>query len=68
VADRYFPDAESITLWIENPSLVPFLEHLPAAESGPFRDLVVDAMLRATRQPDGTYFETFRRINLLAGR
>ena len=68
VADRSFPDAQAMTLWIENPSLVPFLEHLPAQDRRAFRDLVVDAMIRATRRPGGTCFETFRRINVLAVR
>ncbi len=65
-ADRFFPDAETMTRWIDQPSLVPFLPHLPSESQGEFRDLVVDRMIRLTEQPDGRCFETFRRINLLA--
>jgi trans-aconitate 2-methyltransferase len=65
-ADRYFPDAESITKWIDQPSLVPFKASLQPPGRTFFRDLVVQRMLEATRQPDGTYFEFFQRINVLA--
>ena len=63
-ADRCFPDAEAMIRWIDQPSLVPFLVHVPAKES--FRDFVVDTMIRRTRQDDGRFFETFRRINVSA--
>jgi trans-aconitate methyltransferase len=66
-ADRYFPDAAAITGWIDQPSLVPFLECIDGPDKQGFRDLVVKEMLAATCQPDGRYFETFRRINI-AGR
>jgi len=65
-ADRYFPDADSITKWIDQPSLVPFVAILQPPSRGFFRDLVVHKMLEATKQADGTYFEKFRRINVSA--
>ncbi len=65
-ADRFFPDAQAITQWIDQPSLVPFLPSVASEDRQDFRDAVVEKMLAVTRQPDGTYFETFRRINVLA--
>jgi trans-aconitate 2-methyltransferase len=65
-ADRHFPDAESITKWIDQPGLVPFKAKVQPPARGFFRDLVVERMLEATKQPDGTYFEYFRRVNVLA--
>jgi trans-aconitate methyltransferase len=65
-ADRYFPDADSMIKWINQPSLVPFLEVIPADKKQVFRDYVVGKMITATRQEDGRCFETFRRINVWA--
>lgn len=65
-ADRYFPDADSITKWIDQPSLVPFKAILQPPSRGFFRDLMVQKMLEATKQADGTYFEIFRRTNVSA--
>jgi len=65
-ADRLFPTAEAITAWIDQPSLVPFLQHLPARLRSSFRDPVVADVLRETRRPAGGHFETFRRLNVLA--
>lgn len=67
-ADRYFPDVDSITKWIDQPSLVPFKAILQPPGRGVFRDWVVQRMLESTRQADGSYFETFRRINVFARR
>lgn len=65
-ADRHFPDADTMTRWIDQPSIVPFLPYLPESERLAFRDLVVQRMIEETREPDGRCFETFRRINLSA--
>lgn len=65
-ADCLFPDAETMTRWIDQPSLVPFLAHLGQAARQPFRDRVVGQMIRETRREDGRCFETFRRINVFA--
>jgi trans-aconitate 2-methyltransferase len=67
-ANRHFPDKEAMIRWIDQPSIVPFLPRLPESERGLFRDYVVQRMVERTLQPDGTCFETFRRINLSAER
>ncbi len=64
-ADRYFTREELIR-WIDQPSIVPFLTVIPDKKKGFFRDEVVQTMMEKTRQPDGTCFETFRRINVYA--
>jgi trans-aconitate 2-methyltransferase len=66
VADRCFPDSQSITLWIDQPSIVPLLECIDKSDKQAFRDFVVEKMLEDTRQIDERYFETFRRVNLSA--
>jgi trans-aconitate methyltransferase len=65
-ADRHFPDAESMTRWIDQPCIVPFLAALPEDLKRPFRDEVVAEMIAATQEEDGRCFETFRRLNVLA--
>lgn len=65
-ADRYFPDAEAMIRWIDQPSLVPFLALLPDPAKASFRDFVVSRMIDRTQQGDGRCFETFRRINVSA--
>jgi trans-aconitate 2-methyltransferase len=65
-ADRTFPDSESITAWIDQPGLVPFLSALREPAKTAFRDYVVRTLLAETRREDGTYFETFRRIHVRA--
>jgi trans-aconitate 2-methyltransferase len=65
-ADRYFPDAEAMIKWIDQPSLVPFLAPLPDRDKAAFREYVIERMMEETRQDDGRCFETFRRINVSA--
>ena len=65
-ADRSFPDAEAMTKWIDQPSIVPFLKCVDDIDKKEFRNTVVKQMIKQTSQPYSTYFETFRRINLLA--
>jgi len=65
-ADRFFPDANAMIRWIDQPSLVPFLAHLREDKRPAFRDRVIEQMMRETRQSDGRCFETFRRINVFA--
>lgn len=67
-ADRYFPDADAMIRWIDQPSLVPFLKHMDDPDRKPFRDYVVRGMIEETKQQDGRCFETFRRINVSASR
>jgi trans-aconitate 2-methyltransferase len=63
-ADYYFPDADSFTRWLDQPSLVPFKAVLQPPDRGFFRDWVVQQNLDVCRQPDGTYFMPFRRLNV----
>src|SRR5262249_7667768 len=65
-ADREFPDADAITAWIDQPSLVPFLRQLHGIKRQQFRDEAVERILQVTRLPHGAHFETFRRVNVLA--
>jgi trans-aconitate 2-methyltransferase len=65
-ADRYFPDIGSMVKWVDQPSLVPFLEYVPQSDKQGFRNYVVEKMIETTLQKDGRCFETFRRINVLA--
>jgi trans-aconitate methyltransferase len=58
-ADRFFPNAEAMIAWRDQPSLVPFLAVLPEPERTAFRDLVVSEMIRETQQAEGRCFETF---------
>jgi len=66
VADQRFTLDELVN-WIEQPSIVPLMEHLrePTMKQR-FRDKVVARMVEETRQPDGSFFEAFRRINVVA--
>jgi trans-aconitate 2-methyltransferase len=64
--DKHFESAEAMIRWIDQPSLVPFLGHVAENDRQRFRDVVVGQMIEETIQDDGTYFETFRRINVLA--
>lgn len=65
-ADRHFPNTEAIIRWVDQPSIVPFLTRVPDQHRSQFRDTVVERVVRETLQPDGTCFETFRRINVFA--
>ena len=65
-ADRYFPNVHAMVKWIDQPSLVPFIKHISRMKEQAFRDRVVEQMIKLTKQPDGRFFETFRRINVKA--
>lgn len=65
-ADRFFPDADAMVAWLDQPSLVPFLAHIPNGLGESFREFVVEKMIEVTQQPDGRCFETFRRVNVSA--
>lgn len=64
-ADRHFTKEELVG-WIEQPSIVPLLEQVATKDKGAFRQRIIELMLTRTIEPSGTYFETFRRINLNA--
>jgi len=61
-----FPGAEALVGWLDNPSLIPYIQGLPSGLRRPFRDLVVADMLARTAQPDGGYLEPFSRMNVWA--
>ncbi|HEY3421397.1 MAG TPA: methyltransferase domain-containing protein [Methanomassiliicoccales archaeon] len=65
VVDRRFTAAE-MTGWIDQPSIVPLLEQIASDDKEAFRNDTVARMLERTEKDEGTYLETFRRINLLA--
>jgi len=65
-ADRFFTDAEAMTRWIDQPSIVPFLACVAEGQKKGLRDYVVRRMVEETKQSDGRCFETFRRINVSA--
>ena len=65
-ADRFFQGEEAMIRWIDQPSLVPFVVHVPDPVKNSFRNFVVNRMIEKTKQSDGTCFETFRRINISA--
>ena len=66
--DRYFSDDQSMIGWIEESGIVPFLAVLPEDLKMRFRDTAVGRVIERTKQRDRTYFETFRRINVYAGK
>ncbi len=65
-ADRFFSSCDEMIRWIDQPSIVPFLNYIPNANRESFRNEVVNIMIEKTKQPDGRCFETFRRINVKA--
>jgi len=65
-ADRFFPSVAAMVAWVDQPSLVPFMERLPEDPARAFREFVVARMIEETKQADGRCFETFRRINVSA--
>lgn len=64
--DRFFPTSDDMIKWIDQPCIVPFMECIPAALKSTFRQEVIAEMLKKTQQPDGTCFETFRRLQVYA--
>lgn len=65
-ADHWFPNAESMIQWINQPSLVPLLAHIAEGDKAAFREFVIARMVERTQAADGRCFETFRRIHLRA--
>ena len=52
-ADRFFPDEKAMIRWVDQPSLVPFLVHVPDHAKESFRVFVVNRMIEETKQEDG---------------
>lgn len=64
--DRHFQTSDEIINWIDQPCIVPFIICIPDPLKNAFRKEVIEEMLEKTKQPDGTYFETFRRLQVYA--
>ncbi|MHC4207811.1 MAG: methyltransferase domain-containing protein, partial [Planctomycetota bacterium] len=64
--DKHFESSEAMIKWIDQPGLVPFLGYVDEKDRQRFRDAVVERMIKETLDSNGTHFETFRRINVLA--
>ena len=64
--DRYFSNTSEIIKWIDQPCIVPFIKYIPQELKNRFRQEVIEEMLKRTQQPNGTYFETFRRMKVYA--
>lgn len=64
--DRYFSNADEMIKWIEQPSIIPFIKCVPDRLKNTFRKEIIEEMLAKTQQPDGTCFETFRRLQVFA--
>lgn len=64
--DRYFSNADEMIGWLDQPTLVPFIECVPDELKKIFREETAEAMVKKTKQPDGRCFETFRRIQVYA--
>ena len=64
-ADRHFTSGDELIKWIDQPCIVPFLDYINEQKTKvKFRDTVITDMLAKTLCGDGTYFETFRRLNV----
>lgn len=59
-------DPRSMIKWIDQPSLVPFLQSVADDAKEQFRSWVIAHMIAETQQDDGSCFETFRRVNMFA--
>lgn len=66
--DRFLSNVDEMIKWIDQPSIVPFISIIPEEMKMEFRDDVIKSMSAKTLQPDGTCFETFRRIQIKARR
>ena len=64
--DRFFKNSEEMKRWIEQSSIIPFLEKVNAKLKNDFKKDVFDKMIKLKRMKDGKCFETFRRINVYA--
>lgn len=61
-----FADRDALIAWIDQPSIVPFLAYLPPELRQSFRENVINRTTAATLQPDGTYLESFWRLQVEA--
>lgn len=64
--DRFFSGPGELIQWIDQPSIVPFIKYIPQELREAFRQEVIEETIEKTGQPDGTCFETFRRLKIHA--
>lgn len=64
--DRYFSNVDEMIMWLDQPTLVPFIKYLPDNLKEQFRTEVIEQMIQETIQIDGRCFETFRRLKIKA--
>lgn len=64
--DTHFADAQELIRWIDQPSILPFIRYVPPNLRKTFRREVIHAMIQRTQQPNGAFFESFRRIQVSA--
>ena len=64
--DRYFSNEDEMIKWIDQPSIVPFIQCISDNKKKNFRDTVIKRMIEKTKEDDGRCFETFRRIDVKA--
>lgn len=64
--DRYFSNVDEMIQWIDQPCIVPFIACVPNSLKDTFRMEIISEMINRTQQPDGTYFEFFRRLKIYA--
>lgn len=64
--NKSFPKAEAMVAWLDQPCLVPFLDHLAPDLGRVFRNKIVDRMLERTCRQDGTFVEIFNRLHFKA--
>ncbi|MDR2967866.1 MAG: methyltransferase domain-containing protein [Methanobacteriaceae archaeon] len=66
--DRYFSNEDEMIKWIDQPSIVPFIQCIPDNKKENFRNIVIKRMIEKTKEADGRCFETFRRIDVKAAK
>lgn len=64
--DCFFSNSSELIKWIDQPSIVPFLQCIPQKYKELFRQETIAEMLKRTQQLNGSCFETFRRLKIYA--
>jgi trans-aconitate 2-methyltransferase len=65
--DKYFEDLERLVAWIDQPGIVPFMQHLRDKKiKNEFRSDVIYGIKKLSKQSDNRYLERFQRIDVFA--
>ncbi|MDR2153030.1 MAG: methyltransferase domain-containing protein, partial [Helicobacteraceae bacterium] len=68
-ADRVFDDESEMIAWIDQPTIVPFLDYINDEKTKiRFRNDAIDAIKTFAKNESGAYMEIFRRINISAAK